>query len=110
MDGLGAELAPFVQLSALAALVMVLLITFRAVSRGDWLPRRIHEDIVAGYSARITEKETEIEAWRDVATTERTGREVAQEQAGQLLGVSGTLERTLDALRAASEGRPGEPR
>lgn len=106
MDGIAAELAPFAQVSAVAALIFVLVITFRAVSRGDWVPRRFLDDLVASYNARLEEKDREIAEWRATAETERRGREVATEQASQLLGVSGTLNRVLDALRAASERRP----
>lgn len=95
------------QLSATAALVLVLVITFRAVSGGDWIPKSFLERIVAHYEARIVEKDAEIAEWKATSEIDRHAREVAVEQSGQLLGVSGTLTRTLDALRAhAEKGSP----
>lgn len=104
MESLAQSIAPFAQLSAVGALVFVLVLLFRAVSAGDWVPRSFLDRIVANYEARIVEKDAEIAEWRAVAETERHGREVAVDQSGQLLGVSGTLTRTLDALRAHAEG------
>lgn len=107
MAGVAAEIAPFAQLSAVAALVFVLVLLFRAVSAGDWVPKSFLERIVENYEARIEEKNEEIREWKAAAATDRVGREVAVEQSGQLLSVSGTLTRTLDALRAhAEKGTP----
>lgn len=103
MQEFAASIAPFAQISAVAALIAVLVMLFRAVSAGDWVPRSFLDRIVANYEARIVEKDAELAEWRAVAETERHGREVAVEQSGQLLGVSGTLTRTLDALRAHAE-------
>lgn len=106
MEGFAAQLAPFAQVSAVAALIFVVVMLFRAVSAGDWVPRSFLDRIVEGYEARIVEKDAEIAEWRAAAETERHRGDVAVEQSGQLLNVSGTLTRTLDALRSHAARRP----
>lgn len=109
-------LGPIANVSAVSALIAMLVITFRAVSTGAWIPRAFLErivaqfeariaELVASYEARLKEKDAEIAEWRDVSATDRHAREVAMEQSGQLLAVSGTLNRTLDALREAGRDR-----
>lgn len=104
MSEIAASIAPFAQISAVGALIFVLVMLFRAVSAGDWVPRRELDYIRADRDARLLEKDREIAEWRAAFETERHGREMAVEQSGQLLSVSGTLTRTLDALRARAEG------
>ena len=103
MTELGAAIAPFAQISAVGALIFVLVMLFRAVSAGDWVPRRELDYLRADRDARLEEKDREIAGWRAVAETERTGREVVTDQNGILIEGFATLNRTLDALRTHAE-------
>lgn len=104
MAEVAAAIAPFAQISAVGALIFVLVMLFRAVSAGDWVPRRELDYIRADRDARLEEKDREIAEWRAVADTERTGREVITDQSRVLIEGFATLNRTLDALRARAEG------
>jgi hypothetical protein len=104
VEGFAASIAPFAQISAVGALLFVLVLLFRAVSAGDWVPRRELDYLRADRDARLLEARNETAEWRAAAETERHRADIAVEQSGQLLAVSGTLTRTLDALRAHAEG------
>lgn len=110
MSEIAASIAPFAQISAVGALVFVLILLFRAVSAGDWVPRRELDYIRADRDARLQEKDREIAEWRAVAATERTGREVVTDQNRILIDGFATLNRTLDALRANAESNRGSPK
>lgn len=100
------DFAPIAQLGATGVLLSVVWWLLRAIAKGDWVSRRELDYLRADRDARLAEKEREIAEWRAAFETERHGREIAVEQSGQLLSVSGTLTRTLDALRARGEGGP----
>ncbi len=94
-----ASLAPLAQLSAVGALVLVIVFLIRAIVRGDFVPRRELDYLRQDRDARLQEKDEEISEWRNAAATERTAREVAMGHETELIAGFATLNRTLDALR-----------
>lgn len=106
MAEFAASVAPFAQISAVAALVLILIMLFKAVSAGDWVPRRELDYIRVDRDARLAEKDREIAEWRSTYETERTNREIAVDHARDLASGLTTVNRTLDALRARAEGKP----
>lgn len=106
MGEVASAIAPFAQISAVAALVFVLVMLFKAVSAGDWVPRRELDYIRVDRDARLAEKDLVIAEWRSAYETERTNREVAVDHARDLASGFTTVNRTLDALRARAEGKP----
>lgn len=99
------DLAPFAQLSAVGALLFVIVLLIRTINRGDWVPRRELDYLRADRDARLAEKDREIAEWRGVAETERTGREVVTEQNRELIASVRITDRFFDTLRALAEGK-----
>lgn len=110
-----AALAPLAQLSAAGAFILVLILLFRAVSAGDWVPRRELDYVRQDRDARVAEAHAETAVaraegaeWRSAYETERTRAEVAVDHARDLASGFSTVTRALDAIRARAEGRPDE--
>lgn len=99
-----AVFAPIAQLGASAVLLTMTGWLLRAIARGDWVSRRELDYVRADRDARLAEKDHEINEWRAVAATERTGREVVTDQNRDLVSGFRTLDKFYDGFRQASSG------
>lgn len=105
-----ADFAPFAQLGATGLLCAFGGWMLRKIASGDWVSRRELDYVRADRDARVAEKDREIEAWKAVAATERTGREIVTDQNHDLTAGFHTLDRFFDALREVAErGRHVDP-
>jgi multidrug resistance efflux pump len=103
MDAL-AEMAPLAQISAVGALLLVIVGLIRTISRGDWVSRRELDYLRADRDARIAEVRQEAADWRAAHETSEKARELLSEQVRELVGSFRTVEHLLDVLRARAEG------
>jgi regulator of protease activity HflC (stomatin/prohibitin superfamily) len=99
------EILPFVQLGALGVLVALLYYLARILARGDWVPRTTVDTLLEARDAEILRSNQRAEAYMALFETERTAREVAMSQNGDLLDVARTVEQVMEALRQVAEGR-----
>jgi len=107
MDAL-ADLVPFAQLTATGALVLILLSLFRAISRGDWVPRREMDYVRSDRDARLAEKDAEIAYLRGAHETSERARELLNQTTRDTVAALRTQEHFFDALRAQAVGPPGK--
>lgn len=99
-----AAIAPIAQLGASGVLLGVAWYQIRAITRGDWVPRRELDYLRADRDARLAEKDREIAEWRVATATERAGREVVTDQNRQLISGFQTLDQFYEAFRHARDG------
>lgn len=97
------ELAPLAQISAAGALVLILVLLFRAVSRGDWVPKRELDYVRQDRDARLAEKDAEITYLRGAHETSERSRELLNQQNRELISSFRTFEHFFDSMRSVAE-------
>lgn len=108
MDLFDQYLVPIAQVGAAGALVGILVLLLRTVSRGDWIPRSFLDRIEANYKARLAEKDAEIAYLRGAHETSERARELVNTSNRELVGSFRTFEHFFDTMRRLAE-RGGDP-
>lgn len=98
-----ATLAPFAQLSAVGALVLILIFAFRAVSSGEYVSKREMDYLRADRDARIAELREESADWRAAHETSERARELLSQQNRELIAGFRTFEHFFESLRLLAE-------
>lgn len=102
------QLAPLAQLTASGALVLILVLLFRAVSAGDWVPKRELDYSREDSKARLAEKDAEIVYLRDAHATSERARELLNQQNRELVSSFRTFEHFFDSLRELARKGGGD--
>lgn len=103
MELLDQYLVPLAQVSAAGALVAILVLLIRAVSRGDWVSRRELDYVREDRDARLAEKDAEIAYLRGAHETSERARELVNTSNRELVGSFRTFEHFFDSMRRVAE-------
>lgn len=98
-----ASLAPLANVSAVGALVVVLVFAFRAVSHGDYVSRREIDYMRQDRDGRITELREEAADWRAAHETSERARELLAQHNRDLIASFRTFEHFFESLRLLAE-------
>lgn len=111
MDLFDQYLVPIAQVGAAGALVGILVMLIRTVSRGDWVPRSFLDRIEENYKARLAEKDTEIAYLRGAHETSEKARELVNTSNRELVGSFRTFEHFFNSMQALAVrgGAPNVP-
>lgn len=98
-----AQVAPLAQLTATGALVLILVLLFRAVSSGEWVPKRELDYVRQDRDARLAEKDTEIAWLRGAHETSERARELLNISTRDALAALRTQEHFFQALHTLAD-------
>jgi hypothetical protein len=101
-------LVPAAQVTAAGALLAIVYLLTRAISRGDWVPRRELDYLRQDRDARLVEKDQQIAGWRAAHETSERTRELQAGQNRDLLDALRAQERFFDAFRDVVEREPAD--
>lgn len=107
MDGLQ-QLATIGQLTAPGALLLVVLLAFRAVQTGGWVPRRTVDILLQARDAEIERAITRGNEWQAASEAQRYRGDLLTEQNRELIEVARSHERLVETVETLVR-RSGEP-
>lgn len=97
MDSLQ-QLGSIGQLTASGVLLIVVLLIARVVIKGDWIPRRTVDLLLASRDAEIDRSNTRGDEWHAAYETERHRADLLADQNNALIEVAKTVEHIIDTV------------
>lgn len=92
------DLLPYAQLSATAALVLVLVYIIRTISSGGWYPKAVVDSLLSSKDAEIERANIRGDEWRAAFEGERHVSELVRDHNRELIEVAKTSAHALQAL------------
>lgn len=99
------DLLPVAQLGATGALVAVLYLLIRTVTKGDFVPRATVDVLLQARDAEIVRANERADEWHRAYEGERHVSELVRDQNRELIEVAGTVRHVVEALASAAEKR-----
>lgn len=96
-------IGPAAQISAVGALVVVLVLLIRLVSSGDWVSKRELDYVRSDRDARLSEKDAEIAYLRGAHETSERARELLNASTRDALAALRTQEHFFQALQGFAD-------
>lgn len=84
--------------SAGGALIVLILLVGRVMVKGDWMPRKTVDLLLASRDAEITRSNTRGDEWHAAYETERHRADLLADQNNALIEVAKTVEKIIDTV------------
>lgn len=96
------------QLGAFGVLLLVVYFIFRAVVRGDLVPRATVDTLLAARDSEIVRANERADGYMGLYETERAAREITTSQNGELIEVARTVEHVMESLALVAGKRASD--
>lgn len=88
--------------SAGGALLVIILLVGRVMVKGDWIPRKTVDLLLASRDSEITRSNTRGDEWHAAYETERHRADLLADQNNALIEVAKTVEKIIDTVGSAA--------